>query len=113
MSPVRIPKPVNRVLDAPHRHPRVTVAVVAGCALAWPVALYWASPLAAVIAGCGLLLFVGATVFTSREMRWRETVRQRDYDIAALNQIIKQLSAGDPSAPTAQLRPIGDRGEIT
>jgi hypothetical protein len=110
---IRIPKPVNAVLDAPDRHPRVAVAVVAGCALAWPVALYWASPLAAVIAGCGLLLFVGAMVFTGREMRWRETVRQRDYDLAAERRENARLRTGDPTAPTTQLRHIGDRGEIT
>lgn len=110
---VRIPGPVNRALDAAHRRPRVVVAVVAGCAVAWPLALYWASPVAAVITGCGLLLYVVAVGFVVREMRLREEIRQLRYDLAAAEQIIKLKSAGDPSSPTAQLRPIGDRGEST
>lgn len=110
MNP-RIPRPVNTVLDAAHRHPRAVIAVVAGAAVAWSVALYWASPIAAVITAAVLAVYVVVMVFTVREMRLREMVRQRDYDLAAANQIIKRATAGDPTAPTTQLRPIGDRGE--
>lgn len=110
---VRIPKPVNAALDAAHRNPRVVVAVAAAGAVAWPLALYWASPTAAVITGCVLLLYVVATLAAVRDARLREEIRQLRYDLAAAEQIIKRLSVGDPSAPTAQLRPIGDRGEPT
>lgn len=115
MSPlrIRIPGPVNRALDAAHRHPRAVTAVVAGCAVAWPLAVYWASPAAAVIVGAVLALYVAGTVAAVRDARLREEIRQLRYDLAATEQIIKRLSAGDPSAPTAQLRPIGDRGERT
>lgn len=110
---IRIPGSVNRVLDTVGRRPRVAAAIVAGAALAWPLAVVWASPAAAVIAGCGLLLYIAGVWFTVRELRYREIIRQQAYDLAAAQQIIKRLSAGDPTAPTAQLRPIGDRGEIT
>src|SRR5690606_12653857 len=110
---VRIPGPVNRALDAAHRNPRVVIAVVAAGAVAWPLALYWASPTAPVITRCVLLLYVGGPLAAVRAARLREEIRQLRYDLAAAEQIIKRLSAGDPTAPTAQLRPIGDRGELT
>lgn len=110
---VRIPHPVNRALDAVGSRPRVTAAVVAGTGMAGAPLLAWASPLAAVITVCGLLLYITGAWFTVRELRYRETIRQQAYDLAAAHQIIQRMSAGDPTAPTAQLNPIGERGEPT
>lgn len=110
---VRIPTRINRALDAAQRYPRALVAVVSGTAVAWPVAVHWASPVAAVITGAVLAVYVVVVLFTIRVMRLRETIRQLAYDSAAKDAEIARLSAGDPSAPTAQLRPIGEGGELT
>ena len=111
---IRIPNPVNQALDTVGRRQRlVSVAVVSAAAGALTVAAFM-DQLAAVsgAVGVGALLLLGA-MSRAREARLREQVRQRDYDLAAKDAEIARLSAGDATAPTAQLRPIGDRGELT
>lgn len=110
---VRIPGPVNRALDGAHRHPRAVAAVIVAAAGTGGLAFYWASPVAATIAAALLLLYVISAFFTVRELQLRETIRQLRYDLAAERRENERLRAGDPSAPTAQLRSIGDRGEPT
>lgn len=110
---IRIPTRINRVLDAAQRHPRLVVAVTAGLMVAWPLAVLWASPLAAVIVAAGLLLYVVTALFTAHVVRLRETIRQQAYDLAAKDARIAALSEGDPLAPTAQFRSIGESGELT
>lgn len=105
---IRIPGRVNLALDAAQRHPRLLLAVGCGVAVAWPVALLWASPYAAIITACILLIYVVAAAFKVREARLREEIRQLVYDLAAERATVARLRAGDPSAPTVQLHSIGD-----
>lgn len=110
---VRIPGPVNRFLDAVDAHPRTTaVAVIAG-AVVLPVTAALLNRTAAAVAAGLLLVYVLAMGHRLRVLQLREQVRQRDYDLAAERAEVARLRAGDPSAPTAQLRSIGDRGEST
>lgn len=110
---VRIPTPVNRVLDRVEHHRRVAVGSTAAVILTAAVGLVWASPYAAVIAAGCLAVYVTGVWFAVREMRIREALRQAAYDLAAERQENALLRAGDPTAPTAQLRHIGDHGELT
>ena len=111
---VRIPRPVNRTLDAVSTHPRavVTAVVVAGIALPVAAALLSLTG-AAAVAGGTALAYVLATVHRLRVSGLKEQIRQRDYDLAAERAQVERLSVGDPSAPTAQLRQIGETGELT
>lgn len=108
-----IPRPVNRVLDAAARHPRwFGTVLLAGLLSVAAGAVWWSPIVAGALAGL-LVVYVAGAGHWLRVTRLREQVRQRDYDLAAADAEIRRLRAGDPSAPTAQLRPIGDRGETT
>lgn len=110
---IRIPRPINRALDAAARHPRWLDAVLLAGLLTLVAAAVWWSPfVAGALAGL-LVAYVAGAGHWLRVARLREQVRQRDYDLAAKDAELRALRQGDPSAPTAQLRPIGDRGEIT
>ena len=111
---IRIPAPINQALDAFGRSQLlVSVAVVSAAAGALAVAVVMDQLAAGFgVVGMGGLLLLGV-MSRVRESRLREQVRQRDYDLAAQAAEIARLSAGDPSAPTAQLRSIGESGELT
>lgn len=110
---IRIPNPVNRVLDMAGRYPRSVATVVSATAVTWSLTLVWISLLAAALVAAGLVLFVVVGWFAVRDLQRKEVVRQLRYDMAAKDAQIARLSAGDPSAPTAQLRQIGEAGEAT
>ena len=108
---VRIPRLLNRALDVAARHQRPFTGLLTVGLLGLAAAAVWWSLLAATALGALLLAYsVGAWAWL-RIVSLREQVRQRDYDLAAAHAEIRRLRQGDPSAPTAQLRPIGDRGE--
>ena len=111
---IRIPTRVNQALDAVERGRWVSAAVMVAAAVAVAAVALALDHLTAGFAVMGItaLLFLAATS-SRREARLREQVRQAEYNLAAERRANEQLRAGDPSAPTAQLRPIGDRGEST
>ena len=110
---VRIPRPLNRVLDSAARHQRwFTSLLTVGLFVLVAGAVWW-SPVAAAALGGLLVVYSAATWAWLRIVSLREQVRQRDYDLAAAHAEIRRLRQGDPSAPTAQLRPIGDRCDDT
>lgn len=109
---IRIPTRINRVLDGVGRHQWAVSAAVSAAAVVLLAAAVWVSRTGAGIA-TGLLLVVFITgTYGARIRQLREQVRQRDYDMAAKDAEIARLSAGDPTAPTTQLRSIGDGGEL-
>jgi hypothetical protein len=110
---IRIPAPVNRALDAvEHRQWAASAAVsVAAVALLVAAALGARTP-AGIAAGVLLVAFLTGS-YRVRVRRLQEQVRQRDYDLAAQAAEIARLSAGDATAPTTQLRFIGESGEPT
>jgi hypothetical protein len=100
-------------LDAAARHPRWTsLVLLAGLLSVAAGAVWWSLTAAAVLAGL-LVVYVAGAGHWLRVARLREQIAQRDYDLAAKDAELRHLRQGDPSAPTAQLRPIGDRGELT
>ena len=110
---IRIPRPVNRALDAAARHPRrFDLGLLAGL-LAVSASAVWWSPLAAVLLAVLLVVYIAVAAHWLRVTRLREQVAQSRYDLAAAQAELYALRQGDASAPTAQLRPIGDRGETT
>lgn len=110
---IRIPGPVNRALDAVTRHPkRLNVGLLVGLLALAAVAVWWSLIAAAVLAVL-LVAYLAGVGHWLRVARLREQVRQANYDLAAERAENARLRAGDPTAPTAQLRPIGDRGEVT
>lgn len=108
---IRIPTPLNRAIDTAQAHPRISLIVGSALAVAWPVAVWWASPAAAVITAVGLSLYVVGGVVATRFLWYRETIRQLRYELAAERLKNARLREGDPSALTAQIRPIPDGGE--
>ncbi len=110
---IRIPRPVNRALDAAARHPRRLDTVLLAGLLALAAAVVWWSPVAAGVLAGLLVAYIAGASWWLQVTRLREQIAQRDYDLAAKDTELRALRQGDPSAPTAQLRPIGDRGELT
>lgn len=110
---VRIPRPVNQALDTAARHPRRLNTVLLAGLLALVAAVVWWSMTAAVVLACLLVAYIAGAGHWLRVARLREQIGQRDYDLAAKDAELRQLRQGDPYAPTARLRPIGDRGELT
>jgi hypothetical protein len=104
---------VNRTLDAVAEHPRVTAGAVLGAGVALPVAAVWVSLTGAAVVAGVMAAYVLALGHRVRVLRLRDQIRQLEYDSASDRAEIARLRAGDPTAPTAQLRPIGDRGELT
>lgn len=110
---IRIPRPINRVLDAAARHPRSLSTVLLAGLLALAAAVVWWSLTTAGVLACLLVAYIAGAAHWLQVARLREQIAQRDYDLAAKDAELRALRQGDPSAPTAQLRPIGDRGETT
>lgn len=110
---IRIPRPVNRVLDAAARHPRWFGTVLAVGLLSVAAGAVWWSPIVAGALAGLLVAYIAGAGHWLRVAWLREQLAQRDYDLAAAQAELRALRQGDPSAPTAQLRPIGDRGELT
>ena len=108
---VRIPRRVNRALDAVDAHPRTASAAVIAGAVALPLAAVWLSHVGAAVAAGLLAVYVAAMGHRLRVLRLREQIRQLDYDLAAERAENARLRAGDPSAPTMRLRSIGEAGE--
>lgn len=108
---VRIPARVNRALDWVSRNRLPMIG--AACALAVVAAAYTQS--VAVAAGTCAAMTFGAvlTVLGINRRRLREDLAQARYDIGAMQDELDERRAGDPSAPTAQLRTIGEGGERT
>ncbi|MEV4672676.1 hypothetical protein AB0K34_13560 [Actinomadura sp. NPDC049382] len=104
---------MNQALDTAARHPRRLNTVLLAGLLALVAAVVWWSLTAAVVLACLLVAYIAGAGWWLQVARLREQVRQCDYDLAAARSELRALRQGDPSAPTAQLRPIGDRGEIT
>lgn len=109
----RIPRPVNRALDYLVRHPKRLDAVLLAGLLGMVAACVWWSLAAAVVLAGLLVAYIAAVGHWLRVARLREQVQQAAYDLAAERAENARLRAGDPSAPTAQLHTIGDRGELT
>lgn len=110
---VRIPAGVNRVLDTVASPPHAPVTAASSILAAAAVGLVWVSQVAsAVVAGllAAVLLFV---MHYRRVSALRERAEQAESDLRIARHEIAQFEAGDPSAPTAQYRAIGDGGEPT
>jgi membrane protein implicated in regulation of membrane protease activity len=103
---------VNRALDAVAEHPRVTSGAVLVAGVVLPVAAVWVSLTGAAAVAGVMAAYVLALGHRIRVLRLKEQLQQRDYDLAAERAEVARLRAGDPTAPTTQLRPIGDRGEL-
>jgi hypothetical protein len=107
----RIPAPVNTALDwvSRNRWP-ITGASVA---LAVVTAAYTQS--AAVAAGACAAMAAGAvlTVLCINGRHLRKALAQARYDMGAMQDELDERRTGDPTAPTVQLRTIGDGGEPT
>jgi hypothetical protein len=108
---VRIPAPVNLLLDWSSRNRLHITGAVVG--------VVWA----AAVASQSLTVGAAATVFTVgisliavhtiRTRRLRESLAQARYDNAALEAQLADCRTGDPTDPTVQLRTIGETGERT
>ena len=109
---IRIPRPVNRGLDAVTEHPRAAVVAVVVGAVVLPVIAVWVSPPVAVFIAVTMAAYTVGARYRLRIQRLEEQVRQAEYDLAAERAENARLRAGDPSAPTAQLRQIGEAGEL-
>jgi hypothetical protein len=111
---IRIPNRVNRALDAVERGRWVSAAVMVAAAVAVVAVAVAMDQMQAGFGavGIGALAYLTADSW-ARGARLREQIRQRDYELAAERRANKQLREGDPSAPTAQLRAIGESGELT
>lgn len=108
---VRIPTGVNGALDWASRN-RLPITGTA-VALAVVAAAYTQS--VAVAAGACAAMSFGAVlaVLVIDRRRAREERAQAQYDLRALQNELDEARSGDPSAPTVQLRTIGDGGEPT
>lgn len=106
---IRIPRTVNRALDTVGRY-QVVAAGVAIAVIA-AVAVTWRSPAALAGAVAAMVGLAVIAAYEVQERRLRERLRQAEYDRDAERAENARLRAGDPSAPTAQLRTLGDRGE--
>jgi Flp pilus assembly protein TadB len=102
---------MNSTLDWASRNRLPLIAAVA--ALAVVVAAYAQS--VPVAAGICAAMAAGA-VLTVMSLGWRRAREERaqaQYDMRALQNELDEARAGDPSAPTVQLRTIGEGGERT
>lgn len=108
---VRIPGPINSAIDAVTRHRFPVIGVTGGAA--WTgVALSHSAAL-----GAGAAAFTaGAAVIAVVDLqmrRLRDRAEQAEYNERAALRDVAAARAGDPSAPTVQLRTIGEGGEST
>lgn len=110
---VRIPGPVNAVLDTAAQH-RFAVAaalviVVAGVA----VALWWESPRLTGGAGAVVVVYAVVAYHVIQIRRRDEVIKDLQYNLNIANRDLEKLKEGDPSGPTLSLPKIGDMGEWT
>lgn len=110
---IKIPAPVNLLLDAAAHH-RLAIAAAVVIVLAGGAAALWRmSPQLAWAAG-GVLLGYVAVAYHLIQIGGRdERIKQLEYDKAALFEENKTLKQGDPSGPTATFLAIRDVGEGT
>lgn len=108
---VRIPTRLNRTLDWVSRN-RMPLA---GGYIAATALFAAETQSVAVAAGLGAAMCFGGvlTVLVIDRRRAREERAQAQYDLRALQNELDEARAGDPSAPTVQLRTIGEGGERT
>lgn len=107
----RIPRPVNRLLDAAARHPQATRGVILATFLSVGALAILTSPLATWTIAALFTVYVAGLGHILQVARLRDRLRQTEYDLAAERAEVARLRAGDGSAPTMQLRSIGDGGE--
>jgi hypothetical protein len=107
----RIPTRLNSALDWASRNRLPLTGSVAALA----VAIAAQTQSAAVAAGICAAMAAGAvlTVLSLGWRRAREERAQAQYDLRALQNELAEARTGDPSAPTMQLRAIGESGERT
>lgn len=108
---VRIPTRLNRALDWASRN-RMPLA---GGSIAAVVLFAAGTQSVAVAAGLGAAMSFGGVlaVLVVDRRHAREERAQAQYDLRALKNELDEARAGDPSAPTVQLRTIGETGERT
>lgn len=108
---LRIPRPVNRVLDVAGRHPQAAQGVVAATFLSIGALTILTSPLAASAVVGLFTVYIAVLGHVLQVARLRDRLRQTEYDLAAERAENARLRTGDASAPTVQLRSIGEGGE--
>lgn len=110
---LRIPAPVNRLLDVLARHPAATACTVIvlfpSSGLALLLVTWWAPALIAALA----LVDFAVTYHLVTLRLWKDRAQQAESDLGIAVHRIAVLEAGDPDSPTAQLHVIGGRGEGT
>lgn len=109
----RIPTRVNRVLDMVATPPHAPITAAASVLAVAAVGLVWVSHTAAAATTGVLGAFLLLACHIMRVGVWKERAVQAESDLRIAQHRITQLEAGDPTAPTAQLRTIGDGGEPT
>jgi hypothetical protein len=108
---VRLPRPIVAAWDAAEQRPWLTAAAVPLAAAS--VAAVW-HPEVLLVAVVGVLgAMVGGTARLYELRTSREREGRLDAENAALKARLRLLEAGEASAQTAQIRPIGDFGERT
>ncbi|WP_075906401.1 hypothetical protein [Actinomadura sp. CNU-125] len=98
-------------MDAAARHPQATLGVTGAAFFAITATTVLTSPLAAWITGAAFVVYMAAVGHILRVAQLRSRLRQTEYDLAAERAEVARLRTGDASAPTVQLRSIGEAGE--
>lgn len=108
---VRIPKPINRAIDLVQEH-KLTAAGVA--ALIGTVIVASKTPSWGAALLCSYAGTVAATLFWRPRLVAARADRDRlESENGRLTEQFRQVDRGDATAPTQQLRTIGDHGEPT
>jgi hypothetical protein len=110
---VRIPTRVNRILDLVATPPHAPITAAVSVLAVAAVGLVWVSHTAAAATAGVLGVVLVAACHIVRVAAWKDRAVQAESDLRIAEHKIAQLEAGDPSAPTAQLRTIGETGERT
>ena len=108
---LRIPRPVNRALDAAAHHPRAVLGTALVAFLSVTAVTILTAPLAAWAVGAAFVVYLAVVGHVARVTRLRARLRQTEYDLAAERAANARLRTGDGTAPTVQLRTIGESGE--
>jgi hypothetical protein len=108
---IRIPAPVNAVSDWVERNtlPAAGVGAVLGSLV---LAAWVPSVLMNVVVGC-VAVAVTSMFWQPRLAAMRAERDRLDQKNAALDEQVRKTGRGDATAPTQQLRVIGERGEPT
>lgn len=108
---IRIPKPVDRVMDLVQRH-TLSAAGVGAVLGSVALAAWVPSALMPVIVGC--VAVAATSMFWQPRLAAMRAERDRlDAENAALDEQVRKAGRGDAAAPTQRLHVIGDLREST